>query len=84
MNQKHLTGNQARWLGKMSEFDFTVEYIPGKEITVGEALSQMDSADEAGTVRAESEFVQYDEADVRLYHIGALQAVMLGTGHVIR
>jgi hypothetical protein len=79
MNQQHLTGHQARWLGKISEFNFTVEYILGKEITVVDALSRMDSADEGGTVQAESEFVQHDEADVRLYHIGASQAVMLGT-----
>ncbi|ESK81294.1 reverse transcriptase-rnase h-integrase [Moniliophthora roreri MCA 2997] len=31
MKQKNITGRQAHWLEKMSEFDFDVVYIPGEE-----------------------------------------------------
>jgi hypothetical protein len=50
LKQKNLTGRQARWIAKMSEFDFVVKYVPGKENTVSNALSRIYSADVPGTV----------------------------------
>lgn len=44
LQQKNLSGRQARWMETLSDFDFDVEYVPG-----------------AGTVRAPSEYTQYDE-----------------------
>jgi RNase H-like domain found in reverse transcriptase len=31
LNQKNLSGRQARWLEKISSFDFEVVYVPGEE-----------------------------------------------------
>jgi len=31
LTQKGLSGRQARWLEKLSEFDFDVQYVPGEE-----------------------------------------------------
>jgi hypothetical protein len=61
LKQRNLTGRQARWISKMSEFDFEVKYVPGKENTVSDALSRMYSADALGTVRAAVEYAQHDE-----------------------
>jgi hypothetical protein len=77
LNQKNLTGRQARWISKMSEFDFDVMYIPGKLNTVADALSRIYSADEPGTIRAESEFVQHDTAAMR---VSSLHSVPMQTG----
>jgi hypothetical protein len=38
--QPHLTSRQARWQEILSEFDFTVEYKPGKKNVVADALSR--------------------------------------------
>ncbi len=37
--QKNLSGRQAHWLEKILEFDFEVEYIPGSENVLTDALS---------------------------------------------
>ena len=55
MKQKNLSGRQARWLEKISEFDFEVVYVPGAENILSDALSQLYAFDEAGTVRARGE-----------------------------
>lgn len=52
LNQKNLLGRQARWLEKISEFDFVVVYVPGADNILSDALSRLYSNDEAGTVRA--------------------------------
>ncbi|THH28476.1 hypothetical protein EUX98_g5724 [Antrodiella citrinella] len=59
--QRNLSGRQARWLEKISEFNFRVEYVPGVENVLADALSRMYSNDRAGTVRAASEYVQFDD-----------------------
>src|SRR5882762_8920862 len=41
LNQKNLSGRQARWLEKISMFDFEVVYIPGSENLVADALSRI-------------------------------------------
>ncbi|KAG9222581.1 hypothetical protein CCMSSC00406_0000541 [Pleurotus cornucopiae] len=61
LNQPNLSGRQARWLEKMSEFDFTPVYIPGTENVLSDALSRIYANDAPGTERAASEFVKFDE-----------------------
>ena len=63
LNQKNLSGRQARWLEKISSFVFEVVYIVGSENVVADALSHIYSNDSAGTVRARSEFSYHDVSD---------------------
>ncbi|KAG9221532.1 hypothetical protein CCMSSC00406_0009355 [Pleurotus cornucopiae] len=63
LNQRNLTGRQARWLEKVSEFDFTPVYIAGSENVLSDALSRMYSNDAPGTERARSEYTYHDLAD---------------------
>jgi RNase H-like domain found in reverse transcriptase/Reverse transcriptase (RNA-dependent DNA polymerase) len=58
--QQNLSPRQSRWLETLSDFDFTVQYIPGDTNVLADALSRIYSADAPGTVRAESEFVSDD------------------------
>lgn len=57
LTQKDLSGRQARWLEKLAEFDFTVQYVPGEENILPDALSRMYEFDEPGTIRAPSEYL---------------------------
>jgi len=63
LNQKNLSGRQARWLEKISSFDFEVVYVPGSENVVADALSRIYSNDAPGTVRARSEYTYHDVVD---------------------
>ena len=63
LNQKNLSGRQARWLEKISSFTFEVVYIAGSENVVADALSRMYSNDSAGTERARSEYTYHDVVD---------------------
>ena len=63
LNQKNLSGRQARWLEKISSFCFEVVYIAGSENIVADALSRIYSNDSIGTVRAKSEFTYHDVVD---------------------
>ena len=63
LNQKNLSGRQARWLEKISSFTFEVVYIPGSENVIADALSRLYSNDSAGTQRARSEFTSHGMAD---------------------
>ncbi|KAJ2911813.1 hypothetical protein MD484_g8600, partial [Candolleomyces efflorescens] len=63
LNQKNLSGRQARWLEKISTFDFKVEYIPGAENVLADSLSRMYSNDAPGTVRARTEYTFHDVTD---------------------
>ena len=63
LNQKNLSGRQARWLEKISSYTFKVVYIEGSENVVADALSRMYSNDSSGTVRARSEFTTHDVVD---------------------
>ena len=63
LNQKNLSGRQARWLEKISSFTFEVVYIAGSENVVADALSRIYSNDSAGTERARSEFTYHDVGD---------------------
>ncbi|KIK53994.1 hypothetical protein GYMLUDRAFT_249892 [Collybiopsis luxurians FD-317 M1] len=50
LKQKDLSGCQARWLEKISEFNFKVRYVPGIENVLADALSRLYSNDKSGTV----------------------------------
>ncbi|KZT00487.1 uncharacterized protein LAESUDRAFT_666049, partial [Laetiporus sulphureus 93-53] len=65
MKQKDLSvsGHQAHWLEKISEFDFKIEYVPGVENVLADALSRICSNDSLGTVWAASEYMQYDDSE---------------------
>ena len=63
LNQKNLTGWQARWLEKISSFSFEVVYIVGSENVVADALSQMYANDSPGTVCARSKYTYYNVVD---------------------
>ncbi|KAJ3518583.1 hypothetical protein NMY22_g13602 [Coprinellus aureogranulatus] len=58
--QRDLSGRQARWLEKMSGFDFVVEYVPGSENILSDALSRLYANDAPGTVRARGEYTDFD------------------------
>ena len=60
LNQRNLSGRQARWMEKLSEFDFEVVYVPGTENILSDALSRLYSNDEPGTVRARGEYTYHD------------------------
>jgi hypothetical protein len=60
LKQKNLTGRQARWMEKISEFDFEIVYVTGSSNVVADALSRIYSNEEAGTVRARSEYTVHD------------------------
>lgn len=61
LKQKNLSARQARWIEKISEFNFHVEYIPGEDNDLPDALSRMYSNDLPGTVRAASEYTIFDD-----------------------
>jgi len=60
LDQKGLSGRQARWMEKLSEFDFKVKYVAGEENILPDALSRLYEYDEPGTIRAPEEYLQYD------------------------
>ena len=63
LNQKNLSGRQACWLEKISNFTFEVIYITGSENVVADTLSCLYSNDSVGTVRAQSEYTYHDVVD---------------------
>jgi len=60
LNQKNLSGRQARWLEKIGPFDFEVVYVPGSENVIADALSRIYSNEAPGIIRAKSEYTYYD------------------------
>ena len=50
LDQRDLSGRQARWLEQLSEFDFHVLYVPGEENILPDALSHMYEFDAPGTI----------------------------------
>ena len=43
MTQPNLSKRQARWLDFLAEFDFIVDYRPGKSNVVADALSRINA-----------------------------------------
>ena len=60
LSQRSLSGRQAQWIKKISEFSFEVEYIAGSENIVADALSHMYSVDSLGTIHAKSKYTYFD------------------------
>ena len=63
LNQKNLSGHQARWLEKVSAFNFEVVYITGSENVVADALSCLYMNDSPGTIRTCAEYTQHNVLD---------------------
>lgn len=59
LGQRNLSGRQARWMEKIAEYDYEVQYVPGVENVLADALSRIYSNDSPRTVRAASEYTQY-------------------------
>jgi hypothetical protein len=76
LNQKNLSGRQARWLEKISAFSFEVVYIPGCDNVVADALSRIYSNDSAGTQRSRSEFTYHDIVDDDTSNVVAVAELM--------
>ena len=64
LNQKNLSGWQACWIEKTSEFDFKVVYIPSSENILADALSQIYSNDTLGTVHSTSEYTVHNTSNI--------------------
>ena len=56
LKQLVLSGRQARWLEKISDFDFTVKYIPDTTNILADTLSHIYSGDLPGTTRSKHEY----------------------------
>ncbi|CDO74639.1 hypothetical protein BN946_scf184822.g2 [Trametes cinnabarina] len=63
LKQRNLSGRQAHWLEHISEFNFSIQYVPGVENVLADALSRIYSNDAPGTVHAASEYAMFDETD---------------------
>lgn len=63
LTQKNLTGHQARWMEKISEFDFTLVYIAWTENVLSDVLSRIYSNEAPGTEHARSEYIYHDVID---------------------
>ena len=63
LNQKLISGRQARWLEKISSFTFEVEYVAGSKNVLADTLSCLYSNDSPGMERAWSEFTAFDIMD---------------------
>ncbi|PSS18923.1 hypothetical protein PHLCEN_2v3139 [Hermanssonia centrifuga] len=81
LRQKNLSARQARWIEKISEFHFTVEYMPGMDNILPDALSRLYSNDLPGTVRAASEYTVFDDDEdlpLRLASFAITVPVLVG------
>lgn len=59
LGQRNLSGRQARWLEKIAEYNYEVQYVLGVDNVLADALSRIYSNDAPGTVRAASEYTQF-------------------------
>ncbi|KIJ28799.1 hypothetical protein M422DRAFT_112334, partial [Sphaerobolus stellatus SS14] len=57
MSQFKLSARQHRWIDFLSDYDFTITYLPGKDNTVADALSRIYSDEPAGIQRSKSEYI---------------------------
>ena len=83
LNQKSISGHQARWLEKISSFLFKVVYVPGSKNVVADALSRIYSNDSAGIVRAPSEFVHHNFSDDNMLALSSGMPILAGMEAVV-
>ena len=83
LNQKNISGRQARWLEKISSFVFKVEYAAGNDNLLADALSRIYSNDSPGTVRARSEFTAFDVMDEDPVEIQGEMTLLAGMEAVV-
>ena len=83
LNQKSISGRQARWLEKISSFLFEVVYVPGSENVVADALSRIYSNDSTGTVCAPSEFVHHNVSDDDTLALSSGMLILAGMEAVV-
>ena len=69
LNQRNLSGRQARWIEKISMFDFEVLYVPGAENILSDALSRIYCFDAPGMVRAASEYTEHDDTALGIVQV---------------
>ena len=60
LDQKGLSRRQACWMERLSEFNFKVLYVPGKENILPDVLSWMYEFDAPGTIQSQEEYLQCD------------------------
>ena len=74
MDQRDLSRRQARWQEFFAQYDFVIEYLPGEQNTVANALSRLPSRDvpvASATVAAATKLsITVDQALVKEIHDG--------------
>ena len=80
LNQKTVSGRQARWLEKISSFTFQVEYAAGSDNLLADALSRMYSNDDPATEHARSEYTSFDIVDGVTVHDGPSKGMVILAG----
>ena len=83
LNQKSVSGRQARWLEKISSFFFDVEYVAGSDNVLADALSRIYSGDSPGTERARSEYTEFDVLDDDDMHVSSSMVLLAGLEAVV-
>lgn len=63
LTQKNLSGRQACWLEHISEFNFVVQYVPGVENVLANALLWVYMVNTVGTMFVESKYPLFDKDD---------------------
>ena len=83
LNQKSISGHQARWSNKISSFLFKVVYVPGSKNFVADALSHIYLNDSAGTICAPSEFVHHNVSDDDMLALSSGMLILAGMEAVV-
>ena len=78
LNQKNLSGQQARWLEKISAFVFEIVYLARSENVVADALSHMYANDSPGTMCTMGEFTLHNVVDDNTVPDGGDMPVLAG------
>ena len=63
LNQKNLSGRQARWLEKIAIFDYNIEYVSGSGNVLANALSWIYAVDSADSLQSQCEYTYFDVVD---------------------
>jgi hypothetical protein len=80
VNQKNLSGRQGHWVEKILSFDFEIQYLPGTENVLADALSQIYSNEAPGTGRARSEYTYYDVVNNDVLELATISMPVFARG----